>query len=235
MDVPNSNDAAGGKKTTTGSPSLKAGDRIYDTIKGEIYLDLKPGDRLTEQSVSQRFGVSRIPVREALQRLVQEGYLRAHLRNGYTVKEISSRTYAELMDVRVVLEGHAVRQVAVHDSTRIREALDHLAAVWHTPDPSLSTHDLNTLNRRFHQTLVDLAGNRELSRLEQVTLERIEVAQRLDFTQPQRVADTYREHAAIVHALKQGHSERALDALQTHIRSSARAVTSIMDPITQRS
>ncbi|MFO7858869.1 MAG: winged helix-turn-helix domain-containing protein, partial [Ectothiorhodospiraceae bacterium] len=69
----------------------KAGDRIYETIKSELYIELAPGDRLTEQSVSRRFGVSRIPVREALHRLVQEGYLHAHRRAGYTVREIGQR------------------------------------------------------------------------------------------------------------------------------------------------
>lgn len=229
MDAPLSDDTGSGKTRGSGSQSVKAGDRIYQALKGEIYLDLKPGDRLTEQSVSERFGVSRIPVREALQRLVQEGYLRAHLRNGYTVNQISSRTYAELMEVRVVLEGHAVREIACKTSPATAKALDNLASIWSTPNRSLSSHDLNTLNREFHQTLVDLADNRELARLEQATLDRIEVAQRLDFTKPQRISETYREHAAILQALREGHAERAVQILETHIRSSARAVTSIID------
>ena len=232
MDASNLYEADGARDAKASAPKLKAGDYVYDTIKSELYLDLKPGDRLTEQAVSTRFGVSRIPVREALQRLVQQGYLQAHLRNGYTVKEISSRTYKELMDARVVLEGHAVRVLASNQNRHTQEALRRLASVWSKPDRALSSHELNALNRTFHQTLVDLAGNRELARLEQGTLERIEVAQRLDFTQPQRINETYREHGEILEALLNGDTEKALKTLEEHIRSSARAVTSIIDPST---
>jgi len=231
MDRPRPDDGVDGRPAAAGSLMVKAGDRVYETIKGEIYLSLRPGDRLTEQSVSERFGVSRIPVREALQRLVQEGYLQAHLRNGYTVKEISSRTYTELMELRVVLECQALRMISPDGAQRTRNMLTHLASVWETPEPSLSSHDVSALNRRFHQTLVDLTGNRELARVEQQTLERIEVAQRLDFTRPQRVEDTYREHGAILQALLNGDAERARRTLEAHIRNSARVVTAIMDPL----
>lgn len=204
------------------------GEHVYETIKGELYFSLKPGDRLTEQGVSTRFGISRIPVREALQRLVQGGYLESHLRNGYTVREISARTYSELMEARVLLECHALRLLVRNKSARTEGALERLALVWSTPDRSLTSHELNVLNSDFHRTLVNLAGNRELARLEEDTLERIEVAQRLDFTQNQRIEETYGEHAEILNAVSRGDADRAVNTLEEHIRSSANAVISII-------
>lgn len=211
----------------TAAAPAKAGDRIYETIKSELYIELAPGDRLTEQSVSRRFGVSRIPVREALHRLVQEGYLRAHRRAGYTVREIGQRAYRELMDVRLLLETQALRLFQAQGAGAADDALERLAAEWQSPEAEPSSADLNARNRHFHETLVALAGNRELTGIHSGVMERIEVIQRLDFTQTQRVQDTYREHHVIIRALLERRHDDALRALEQHIRNSARTVSAL--------
>ena len=84
-------------------------DRIYDNLRqGIMTLELYPGSRVTETELAQRFGVSRTPVREALQRLAVEGYLTIRPKHGCYIRQLDVFELAEYYDVRVGLELEGV-------------------------------------------------------------------------------------------------------------------------------
>src|SRR6201988_5480501 len=85
--------------------------RVYAQIKNLILSnEVLPGQKLHHQELSERLGVSRTPVREALTRLVQEGYVSLLPNRGFTCKEIRLQEAEELYDLREALEAFAVEQ-----------------------------------------------------------------------------------------------------------------------------
>src|SRR3989475_13333771 len=97
------------KTKTHASENLAA--RVYSQIKNLILCnEYMPGQKLHHQHLSERLGVSRTPVREALTRLVQEGYVTFLPNRGFTCKEIRLQEAEELYDLREALEAFAVEK-----------------------------------------------------------------------------------------------------------------------------
>jgi len=97
------------KSRARGPENLSA--RVYNQIKDLILCnEVLPGQKLHHQDLSERLGVSRTPVREALTRLVQEGYVSFLPNRGFTCKEIRLQEAEELYDLREALEAFAVEK-----------------------------------------------------------------------------------------------------------------------------
>src|SRR5918999_2179467 len=97
------------KVKARGTENLSA--RVYNEIKNLILCnEVMPGQKLNHQQLSERLGVSRTPVREALTRLVQEGYVAFLPNRGFTCKEIRLQEAEELYDLREALEAFAVER-----------------------------------------------------------------------------------------------------------------------------
>lgn len=200
---------------------------VYDRIKSDIFeFRLLPGDRFTETEVALRIGVSRTPVREALFRLEQEGYIQVSSRSGWSVKPFDFEYFENLYDVRVILELAAVRKVCDLPS---RPDLDALKEIWLVPaekrlqDP----HRVSNLDEDFHQGIMHAAGNPELVRLHRDITERIRIIRRLDFTQPARIESTYDEHAHILRSIIRRRADQSGLLLRSHIEASKAVVRNI--------
>ena len=131
--------------------------------------ELVGGERIAELPLVERLGVSRTPVRAALQRLEQEGLLQALSGGGYVVRQFTARDIADAIELRGVLEGvgarwAAERGVAPEVLAQAREALDALDQALRVPrldDASLGEY--GRLNAEFHRLLMDMAGSSALS------------------------------------------------------------------------
>ena len=203
------------------SPRANLADEVYVRLKGELH-DFRwvSGDRLSEAEIGQRLGVSRTPVREALFRLRNEGFLEVASKTGWFVRPIDFALLDQLYDLRVVLELAAVSRLA----TRREDppALDALKAAWLVPaaerlaDPKA----VGALDERFHATLVAATGNAEMARVHQEVTDRIRIVRRLDFTRPDRIEATYQEHGKILRAVLQRKLDVAQLLLKAHIEQS---------------
>src|SRR5499427_11056549 len=101
------------KARSRGVENLSA--RVYSQIKNLILSnEVLPGQKLHHQELSERLGVSRTPVREALTRLVQEGYVSFLPNRGFTCKEIRLQEADELYELREALEAFAVEKAIAH-------------------------------------------------------------------------------------------------------------------------
>ena len=114
------------KAKTKGIENLSA--RVYHEIKGFILRnEIMPGQKLQHQELSERLGVSRTPVREALTRLVQEGYVRLLPNRGFICKEIRMQEAEELYDLARGVSAHqehlklleAIRKRNLHEAVKI--------------------------------------------------------------------------------------------------------------------
>lgn len=202
-------------------------DAVYEQVKADIFeFRLLPGARFSENEVAARARVSRTPVREALLRLAREGFLEVHPKSGWSVRPLDFERFEHLYDVRVILELAAVRKLGSSD---FGDALAPLKKVWLAPVKQRLTdwrlvaeHD-----EAFHATLLAAAGNPELARLHAEVTERIRIVRRLDFTQAERVANTYEEHGAILKAILARKPQQATLLLQAHIERSKLEVRKI--------
>ena len=198
-------------------------DDVYDQLKRDIAeFTLVAGDRFTEKEVSERLGVSRTPVRQALFRLQQEGIVQVLFRSGWRVLPFDFAQFEQLYDLRMVLENTAVHRICAGDGRVDHALMAQLGAIWLVAPTARSSDGAQVArwDEEFHCALVAAAGNAEMARVHRDLTDRIRVLRRLDFTQPARIAATYEEHGKILEALRQKRADQAAMLLSAHIATS---------------
>jgi DNA-binding GntR family transcriptional regulator len=209
--------------STIADDRLKASDRAYLTLRGEILdADLRAGTVLAEVEQSQRLGVSRTPLREALSRLSAEGLVSTHSGRGVVVTDVSADNVTELFEVREALEVQAARLAA---RRRERPTFTALRTEFDDVDALLADrHRYYALVARLDEAVDAAAANPYLvSALDGV---RTHVARirRLAQDDPARLRDAAREHAQILDAIVDGDEALAASATQLHLRNSLRNI-----------
>jgi DNA-binding GntR family transcriptional regulator len=205
-------------------------DEVYEQLKRDVAeFRLVPGDRFTENELSERLGVSRTPVRQALILLQQEGFVEVLFRSGWRVLPFDFDRFEQLYDLRMVLETTAVHRICAGERWVDRALLEQLAAIWLVPVTERSSDGAQVAawDEAFHCALVAAAGNPEMARVHRELTDRIRILRRLDFTQPSRIAATYEEHAKILRAVQRKHGEQAALLLRAHIEASQAEVRKI--------
>ncbi|MET0540405.1 MAG: GntR family transcriptional regulator [Variovorax sp.] len=211
---------------------------VFRTRADEVYAQLKrdiaefrmvPGDRFTENEISERLGVSRTPVRQALFRLQQEGYVEVMFRSGWRVLPFDFDQFEQLYDLRMVLETTAAHRLCETDRHIDRALLQSLVDIWLVPNAQRSTDSTRVAqwDEEFHCALVAAAGNGEMTRVHRDVTDRIRIIRRLDFTKQPRIDATYDEHAKILKAVRANRGDQAAMLLRAHIETSQAEVRKI--------
>jgi DNA-binding GntR family transcriptional regulator len=206
-------------------------DQAYALLKNAItdsdIYDPAHELRLDERQLMKALGVSRTPVREALFRLRNEGFLDVEAKLGWFVKPIDFGKLEQLYDLRVVLELSSVTKLC----NRIEDPpeLDALKDIWLVPVAERLTdaRQVGANDEQFHATLVRAAGNAEMARVHWDVTERIRIIRHLDFTRPDRIEATYVEHAKILRAVMQHKLDQAQLLLKSHVEQSKAEVRKI--------
>lgn len=209
-------------------------DEVYETLKQDIAeFKLVPGDRFTENSVTERLDVSRTPVRQALVRLQQEGYVEVLFRSGWRVLPFDFAKFEQLYDLRMVLETTAAHRLC-DEGLRSPNAVNHalfeeLMTRWLVPvaQRSSDTLQVSQWDETFHCALVGAAGNAEMARVHREVTDRIRIIRRLDFTKQARIDATYDEHSQILAAILAKRGDQAAMLLRAHIETSQAEVRKI--------
>lgn len=187
----------------------------YDLLLEAIDIgQFKPGDRLVESDLADRFGVSRTPVREALQRLETQGLLARDGRS-LIVASLDHNQLAELYVVRAELEGLAAGLAARHATPEevrvLRDMVDEDRALIGDPDA------LARANRRFHKQIHLGSHNRYLVQQLDLVHRSMALLASTSLAVEGRGETALAEHEAIVVAIENGQADQARDALRTHI------------------
>jgi DNA-binding GntR family transcriptional regulator len=184
---------------------------ILEAIDSHSYV---PGDRLVESELAERFGVSRTPIREALQRLETQGLLTRDGRS-LMVASLDHTQMAELYVVRGELEGLAARLAARHATPEevgvLRDMLGEDHAFLNDPDA------LSRANRRFHKQIHLASHNRFLVQQLDLVHRSMALLATTSIAVEGRPEDTLAEHTAIVTAIENGDGDAADAALRDHI------------------
>ncbi|NDW03259.1 GntR family transcriptional regulator [Jiella pacifica] len=191
---------------------------IRDVLEQEIVTgERSAGERLDEQAVAARFGVSRTPVREAINQLASAGLVELIPNRGAFVRETGLGEMVEMFEVMAELEGMAgrlaARRISAAARSRLRAALAACegAAAREAPD------DYYYENERFHQAIYDACGNGFLAEEARRLHLRLKAFRRLQLRVPQRMHQSLAEHRDIVAAIEAGDGERAEAGLKSHI------------------
>jgi DNA-binding GntR family transcriptional regulator len=184
---------------------------ILEAIDGGIY---RPGDRLVEAELAERFGVSRTPVREALQRLETQSMLARDGRS-LIVASLDHNQLAELYVVRAELEGLAARLAAKHATKEEVKVLADMVAAdkVHLGDPAA----LSRANRRFHKQIHLASHNRYLVQQLDLVHRSMALLATTSLAAEGRGETALAEHAAIVEAIAAGNGDAAQETLRAHI------------------
>ncbi|MBS0967953.1 GntR family transcriptional regulator [Chimaeribacter arupi] len=203
-------------------------ERIYQQLKQEIFdFRLLPGDRFSESEIAGRMAASRTPVRQALFWLEREGYVEVHFRSGWQVKPFDFAYFEQLYDLRIVLELEAVKRLCARHGETLPALLLPVVDFWVDQPPLPDGAEVSRFDETFHMALVEAVGNGEMARIHRDLTEKIRIIRRLDFTQGARVDATYREHAAVLHAIMQRRTDEAQRLLHDHIAVSKAEVRKI--------
>lgn len=210
-------------------------EQAYRCLKQRLFdFEVLPGDRLSETELADSLGLSRTPLRQALQRLQHEGLVDSLPRLGWVVAPLEFDRLDALYDFRVLIECHAVRVCCAMDGDR--PGLAEMAAIW-LVEPGKRLSDaarIGELDERFHEQLVAEAANPEMAKTHREITDRIRIVRRLDFTKGHRIDATYEEHAAIVRALRSRRAQEAERLLTAHIEQSKIEVRKITIDALQR-
>lgn len=197
------------------------GQDAYHRIIELIRLgELRPGDRVTETDLAQRFGISRTPVREAIRQLENDGLVVHAPRVGASVRRLDHAEVSELYDMRTVLEATAAR-FAARAASEVE--LQNLSAIHAEMMAETSPLALSRLNRQFHMALLDAARNRFLVKAVAALHTTLLILGPTTLETGDRAAAANAEHAAILAALQARDEAGAEAAMTAHIQAAHRA------------
>ncbi|MFJ9597380.1 GntR family transcriptional regulator [Streptomyces virginiae] len=191
---------------------------IRDDIVSGVF---EPGGRLTEEVLARRYGVSRVPVREALRTLESEGFVTTRRHAGACVAEPTAQEAADLLELRVLLEPLAASRAARRRTDAHLKVLRGLVRLGQERARRGQGEDLRALGGWFHETLAQASGSPGLIAL--LTQMRHKVAWMFVVEAPARPAESWAEHGAIVDAVARGDAERARTLAAIHADRAAAA------------
>ncbi|OJF93639.1 GntR family transcriptional regulator [Pararhizobium antarcticum] len=189
-----------------------------------VSFGYRPGERINEVELAASLGMSRAPVREALNRLIADGLVVMEPGRGFFCRKLSAKEIADLFAVRADLEVSAVRAACGHADPL---ALETLTKDWEevlAKQAGLSVDALVTADEDFHIRLAGLAGNAERLRYLGNINARIRFVRRINLEEEGRRAASLAEHALILAAVRAGDAQAAGHLVARHLSISAEEV-----------
>ena len=201
------------------------GDYAYEELwKRVILIGGSEEQRLSDVTLADQLGMSRTPVRQALERLVQEGLVRADPRRGFWTRTFTAQDIHEIYDLRGALEGLALRLAASRLSQEDLQA--HLEALYAVRAELEARPVIRFLqvDIRFHTLITRASGNGRLIHSLSLLRSQICLFQVQDTLYPKRMEIALQDHEQILLALLAGHVDEAAECLARHIRHAKEGV-----------
>jgi DNA-binding GntR family transcriptional regulator len=204
--------AAGTRRVARPAPLRQA---VFDTLAEMIASGaLKPGQHLVESELADQLGVSRQPIREALQRLAVDGWVELRPAYGAYVHVPTAEEVGQLLSVRSVLEAYSAREAAEHATA---DSVARLQELYRAGTAALASDDesaLVTANADLHDYIVRMSGNKVLAAL----ISQVERRVRWYYTPIARPRgkDAWHEHEVLIKAIADGDAATAEQVMRQH-------------------
>jgi DNA-binding GntR family transcriptional regulator len=206
------------KSATTGIPRATFASMVGERIRASIIDgELQPGAQLHEVELAASFGVSRGPVREALQRLIQEGLLRSEPHRGVFVPVMSADDIVDIYLAREALEGAAVRRIiATARAATAAKALDRVVRSMEAAEKAEDWGAFASRDLDFHTALVSAAESPRLERMFTTVISETRLCLSMLTSELKGRDFLVDEHRAITEMIRAEDTEGAMVALTKH-------------------
>lgn len=194
---------------------------VFERLRSEIlHGKLKPGEVLRQEEITARFGVSRTPVREALQRLQSEGLVTVFPHRKAIVATLPIRKIREIYDIRARLEAFATELAVGRLKEKELSKLSELIRQMEVLDPKTELEKILDKNYDFHYIIYSAAGNDTLVSMINHLWREILRLRSMYLLTPNGHRDSTREHRLILEALCAGDKRLVYDLMQRHCEHS---------------
>jgi DNA-binding GntR family transcriptional regulator len=196
-------------------------EEAYQQIKGFILRsEIYPRQKIIIEDLSKQMGISRTPIREAMSRLVKEGYVNQILNRGFFVKEITVEEVEELYGAREALEPYLAEEAARRVTHKEVQELERLLKEYGEYVERRPIRGRRLLDLGFHTKVAEIAGNSYLQGVLGEVFERIVLKQRIAVGQLDRGRDAFLQHRSILAAIRDGKPKDARREALYHVRKS---------------
>ncbi len=198
---------------------------LRDAIRKGI---LEPGERLMEVQLADELGISRTPVREAIRKLEQEGYVIMMPRRGTYVSDVSVHDVKEIFEIRSALESLATGLAARKIEPESIETLQNLLI---EIEGYIEKNDIEKIvesDIKFHGLIYQISGNERLVNIINNLKEQTARFRTLSMSYPGRLQETLEEHSEMVEAIANGDVSAARDAAEHHMESAEKTLLKAM-------
>ncbi|MBR6744904.1 MAG: GntR family transcriptional regulator [Clostridia bacterium] len=199
-----------------GSASLEA--RVYNEIREAILSEeFKKGEWLTEHMLTQKLGVSRTPVRSALQRLAEDGLVSMTPNRGAAVIGITREDLVDIYHIRMRLEGLASAMAAEKITDEQKRKLAETVELSEFYIQKQDTERIKELDTAFHRMIYEASGSRMIERILSDLHSNTKAYRRQSLCVPGRLSKTLEEHKEILNAILTGNAAEAEALTSAHI------------------
>jgi DNA-binding GntR family transcriptional regulator len=197
---------------------------IYDTLRDmAISFKFTPGERINESELSATLGVSRTPLREAMQKLVSENLLRWERNKGFFCRPLEGKEIFDLYQFRRLIEAEVVRVICRNSSDEeLQELKEFVESTKEYSDPDQGIE----IDQEFHEKLAVMSGSNELLRALKKTDQRIFFIRWIDLVKhgPARM----NKHSDIVDALIARDEELAVTTMENHVEQHLEQISDLI-------
>jgi DNA-binding GntR family transcriptional regulator len=194
--------------------------RVYDHVKRRIVANELPfGSKLTEDGLAKELGISRTPIREALNRLAQDRLVTVSPGRGAFVATFSFDDMVQLLEIRETLEGMAARLASNRITKETLEKLRQRLEATAQKQEHNGYKGYLDADRDFHECVIAACGNHQLSQLMKSLQDRIQMLRSRSVMLPGRARKSFQEHMEIIDALSARDPDLAEEKIRTHIRN----------------
>lgn len=208
----------------------------YDELRARFDNRLyPPGTFLSERQLADELGMSKTPVKAALERLELEGFITVSPQSGIVVRELSLDEITQMYEIRVALEGYVLRSLAGRLSkeqlAKWELNLQKYAAVGRGSE---SLRNAVLLDAEFHLLPSQFLGNKLIiNTMQQFSVQMFQVINRVFSRLPSRVSQSLIEHREIVQAVRQGKGDKARELGENHLRVGHEVLVQAFDEMSQ--
>ncbi len=188
--------------------------------RGILQGEYAPGSKLIEATLAQKMGVSRGPVREAFRMLEEAGLVRNEKNRGVFVRDIPIDEAIEIFDLRATMDQLVGRRLAEHITPAQLKEIKALVDAMEKAVKAEDAYKYHLLNLKFHDRLVEMAGNSKLTSIYRKLIKELSLFRRLNLADGWLLPISAGEHRAILKAIASGDPDAAGKAMFDHAMDS---------------
>lgn len=198
-------------------------EQAYEHIRNKItHQELSYQEVYSETKLAKELGISRTPFRDAIHRLVQEGYIDIIPSRGFRLHQLTAKDVEDTFQLRSALEGYCTREIAKQAFTpkakelfrELQGTVNHLKEIL---DTSRSIPEFVKYDFQFHCKIIGYVNNEQFSSLFDTYMYRMQSLAALSLAHEGRMQETYEEHATILQKMREGNIHEIYETTLQHM------------------